>query len=298
MENLNMLYTIEENPSKEINDILNLYELFGDKMNAISDQLYICSTKLALLKTNVKKHSDVTLSLLRVSISKGRGAEENRPSQLDELNSQLSNDYIAEIILEVFKSFKEVQNEIKNFMASKYLKKKKKTLENSMDLSHLEETMFQPKRKPCKNEAWLWKEWRDKNEYTFLKSNDFIQEVEKFIQQFQEIPESPELSRYECLNSKNDRGLLKVCEKYLEFTRFSQNGQSTITIPFSKVTDVTVEVYIFEKALMIHTEMGNLTFSKIPDVESARQFIQEKVDAGNSMGLKVLKKTTVELLPE
>lgn len=42
-----------------------MYEYYTTKMAGISDKLYQCYNKLQGLKQNVKKHGDVTLSLIR-----------------------------------------------------------------------------------------------------------------------------------------------------------------------------------------------------------------------------------------
>lgn len=85
MEALNSLYSIEENPSKEINENFDLFELLGTKFSAISDKVYTSNSKLTLLKANVKKHSEVTLSLLKMAHTKNKAHEEGRFPQLDQL---------------------------------------------------------------------------------------------------------------------------------------------------------------------------------------------------------------------
>lgn len=67
MDNLNAAYTIDETPSAEVSDVLDLYEYYTTKVVGISDKLYQCSNKLNMLKQNVKKHADVTISLIRAA---------------------------------------------------------------------------------------------------------------------------------------------------------------------------------------------------------------------------------------
>ena len=112
-----------------------MFELFGIKLLDVSDKLYTCCSKLALLRTDVKKHSEVTLSLYRTTYSKNKN--DSICPQLEKLHEQLSNDYLIDVMLEVYKAFKTSLMDLKNFIASKSTQKNKKTIENSMEVSHL-----------------------------------------------------------------------------------------------------------------------------------------------------------------
>lgn len=35
-----------------------------------------------------------------------------------------------------------------------------------MEISHIDETMIVQKKKPCKWELWLWRDWRDKTYFS------------------------------------------------------------------------------------------------------------------------------------
>lgn len=89
MENINIFYTIEETPSKEVDDTLDVYQHYSTKLAGISDRLYQCTNKLLTLKLTVKKHADVTLSLLRSN------KEDGRAPQLDQVYNQISYDFIT-----------------------------------------------------------------------------------------------------------------------------------------------------------------------------------------------------------
>lgn len=53
-----------------------------------------------------------------------------------------------------------------------------------MELSHVDETVFAPKKKPCKKEIWLWKDWRDKNNYHFEPIEKMENQVKSFLKTF------------------------------------------------------------------------------------------------------------------
>ena len=91
MENLNSLYSIDESPSKQVNETLDLVLFFSTKLSSISDKLYVCCTKLSMLRNNVKKHSDITLSLLKMN---HKGKNDPYP-QIDQLYNQISYDFLV-----------------------------------------------------------------------------------------------------------------------------------------------------------------------------------------------------------
>lgn len=74
---MNNLYEIGENPSSEVTKTFDLFSYFTQKFTSISDKLFVSCTKLYMLKTNVKKHSDVTLSLMRYNNGKTVKQEKN-----------------------------------------------------------------------------------------------------------------------------------------------------------------------------------------------------------------------------
>ena len=57
--------------------------------------------------------------------------------QLNNLFDQLSYDYINDIMEKVFKEIEGGLSKLKNYFNTKYHKKKKNHLEDSMDISHI-----------------------------------------------------------------------------------------------------------------------------------------------------------------
>ncbi len=100
-----------------------------------------------MLKQNVKKHADVTLSLIRTNQKK---KEDVKIPQLDQVYNQISYDFVTEVLCEVYRSFKDTLGEMKNHFNQKFYKKKKHKIEDSMEISHIDETMIAQKKKPCK----------------------------------------------------------------------------------------------------------------------------------------------------
>ena len=90
-----------------------------------------------MLKTNVKKHSDVTLSLMRYNNEKNKHYGNDKASQIDRMYDQISYDYLIDIITEVYHSFKEILGEMKNHFSENNYKKQKIITDNSMELSHV-----------------------------------------------------------------------------------------------------------------------------------------------------------------
>lgn len=122
-----------------------------------------------MLKQNVKKHADVTLSLIR-SIPKGR--QETRTPQVEQVYNQISYDFVTEILCEVYRAFKDALTDMKTHFNQRYYKKKKTKVEDSMEISHIDETVMPVglKKKPCKKQLWLWRDWRDKGNYALNSS--------------------------------------------------------------------------------------------------------------------------------
>ena len=85
LENMNNLYEIDENPSAEVTKTFDLFSYFTQKFASISDKLYVSTTKLYMLKTNVKKHAEVTLTLIRYNVDKGKSYSGDKNSQIDRL---------------------------------------------------------------------------------------------------------------------------------------------------------------------------------------------------------------------
>jgi len=73
----------------------------------------------------------------------------------------LSYDYIHDIIDKIYKLLEESLSALKNYFNVKYHKKKKSKVDDSMDVSHIEEEYFKPQKKPSKKEMWLWKEFKN-----------------------------------------------------------------------------------------------------------------------------------------
>lgn len=74
-----------------------------------------------MLKQNVKRHADVTLSLIRAN----KGKEETKIPQLDQVYSTISYEFVTQIICEVYMSFKDTLTGLKSYFNEKYYKKKK-----------------------------------------------------------------------------------------------------------------------------------------------------------------------------
>jgi hypothetical protein len=75
-----------------------------------------------MLKQNVKKHADVTLSLIR---SAPKNKEDTKIPQVDQVYNQISYDFVTEVISEVYKAFKETLGDLKTYFNQRYYKKKK-----------------------------------------------------------------------------------------------------------------------------------------------------------------------------
>lgn len=50
----------------------------------------------------------------------------------------------------MYKAFKETLTNLKTHFNEKYYKKKKNKIEDSMEISHVDETIIAQKKKPCK----------------------------------------------------------------------------------------------------------------------------------------------------
>ena len=80
-----------------MNDTLDLYEYYTAKMSGISDKIYQGVNKLIMLKQNVKRYSDVTLSLIK---SNQKGKEDIKQQlQFDQVYNQISYDFVTEILV-------------------------------------------------------------------------------------------------------------------------------------------------------------------------------------------------------
>lgn len=80
---------------------------------------------------------------------------------------------------EVYQAFKNGLADIKNHFSKKYYKKKKRQVQDSMEVSHIEEdeSILAVKKRPCKKELWLWRDWRDKTNYTFKPSTPWLKKL-------------------------------------------------------------------------------------------------------------------------
>lgn len=67
------------------------------------------------------------------------GAPNKNIEQLNHLFDQLSYDYINEFIDKIYKLMEDSLGYLKNYFNMKYHKKKKNNIEDSMDISHIEE---------------------------------------------------------------------------------------------------------------------------------------------------------------
>ena len=73
----------------------------------------------------MKKHSDVTLSLMRYNDGKPKNYIADKQSQVDRMYDQISYDYLIDIITEVYIAFKDTLGDLKNYFNQHSYKKKK-----------------------------------------------------------------------------------------------------------------------------------------------------------------------------
>lgn len=81
---------------------------------------------------------------------RSKKTDDIRLPQVDQLYQQISYDFIVEAIQEVYRAFKDATTEVKNVFSQKFYKKKKKMVNDSMEISHIEDSMFAFRKKPCK----------------------------------------------------------------------------------------------------------------------------------------------------
>lgn len=158
-------------------DTLDLFSYFCQRMGEMAGMLHLQLASAVKLRQSINKHSEITLSLLKCQSYKGKldqmggGGGGKNVEQLNNLFDQLSYDYINDIMEKVFKGIEDVLSKLKNYFNAKYHKKKKNRLEDSMDISHIEEDTPQPQKRPSKQELWLWKEFRNTEKYRRIKPN-------------------------------------------------------------------------------------------------------------------------------
>jgi hypothetical protein len=263
MEELNKLYETDENPTPELLDTLDLFAYFCQRMGEVAGLLHMQLAAAVKLRQSINKHSEITLSLLKCAGYQGKLDSMNGSSknleQLNNLFDQLSYDYINDIMEKVFKSIEDILSKLKNYFNAKYHKKKKNRLEDSMDVSHIEEEQPQPQRRPSKQEVWLWKEFKNTEKYRKIKPDiELVQEILKFIQPFLEmkIESEKEVDKFSCslIQKKEVKGVLRILEKNITFT--SSNNEVDINIPIDYVCEVQAKIKTFEKELSVTTSMG------------------------------------------
>lgn len=55
-------------------------------------------------------------------------------------------------------------------------------MQDSMEISHIDETLIAPKKKPCKKQLWLWRDWRDKTNYgNVTPPTQIAKDVDKLV---------------------------------------------------------------------------------------------------------------------
>ena len=82
----------------------------------------------------------------------------------------------------------ETLSSLKNYFNMKYHIKKKNTLDDSMDVSYIEEEYVKPQKRPSKEEQWLWREFRDKNRFKRINPpQETIDEAKKVMQPLETI---------------------------------------------------------------------------------------------------------------
>lgn len=139
-----------------------------------------------------------------------------------------------------------------------------------MELSHVEEQFVKPQKRPSQKEMWLWKEWRNSDDYVFVPATAFTKEVKTFVSALALGPsvmsgketELKESSKFPCSlqHKKEVKGILKIHEKW--FTFESSNNVVNLQVPFDHVEEINVKVQIFEKELAIMTSNGDIIFSQ------------------------------------
>lgn len=85
--------------------------------------------------------------------------------EIGHLFEQLSYDYINDIIQKVIKVFEVTLGNIKNHFNAKMYTKRKKNVQDSMEISHFEDLNFVAEKKPSKKEMWIWKDFRNSEKY-------------------------------------------------------------------------------------------------------------------------------------
>jgi hypothetical protein len=157
----------------------------------------------------------------------------------------------------VYKGFKETLMDMKTYFNQKFYKRMKNKVDNSMEISHIDETMVQvhQKKKPCKKELWLWRDWRDKNNYSINFTQVNEKEVMAFLKTIVIEEESKKIEEIECnFNGKKDvKGELKICEKSLEFKSLMGTSNFQLIIPYTEIMSISIKVRIFEKYIAIET---------------------------------------------
>ena len=143
---------------------------------------------LGKLRQNISKHSEITLSLVRCgSIQKAKGGKydpeakggKNDIDEIGHLFEQLSFDYINDIIQKVYQVFETSLGNMKNHFNAKFYKKRKNHIQDSMEISHIEEDTPHLEKRPSKKELWIWKDFRNCGKYNRISSSsDKVKQIE------------------------------------------------------------------------------------------------------------------------
>ena len=124
-------------------DTLDLFNYFSVKLGELPNQLHIFQTSIIKLRQNINKHSEITLSLLKcrgpATSAAGLTTSSKNVDQLEHFFEQLSYDYLYDIMEKIYKLMDETLSNLKNYFNMKYHIKKKNVLNDSMDVSYIEE---------------------------------------------------------------------------------------------------------------------------------------------------------------
>lgn len=122
-------------------ETLDLFNSFCMKLGELPNSLHIFQTNINKLRQNINKHSEITLSLLKcrgmVNSTTGPATSTKNIDQLGHLFEQLSYDYLYDIMERIYKLIDETLSSLKNSFNQKYHIKKKNSVDDSMDVSHI-----------------------------------------------------------------------------------------------------------------------------------------------------------------
>ena len=290
---------------------MDLYIDFTLKLSSMIAKFQACQNELAKLRSDAKKHVDITLSILKSSL---RGTDKytvNRYSaqkmQLSELEEQLSAEHIKSNIANLLQAFKDTFVELNNSFGRKFYRKKKLDIQDSMELSYMEETRIMKGDKvPAKNELWLWDSWKDYDSYRLSNSLVLLDRLTEFYSKINIDYECGKyLEKYPCIMESRDnreiRGDLEVTEKELIFSNTGSSPQAMrVIIPFSDIQeDAVIKSKFIDDYIVIGTKVGKVNFKKFPDIQEALDTINHRIsEAASNENEEVPTRQSVQLSPD